>query len=133
MFVGTKSSDNGESRSKGVHILLVEDDAETLRVTARLLTRRGFVVTTATTVTAAIAAADKNTFDFLISDVGLPDGSGRDIVAALKAKQRIRSIAVTGYGMTTDIEKNLDAGFDEHLTKPISCEDVEAAIARIST
>lgn len=133
MITGTQSSDGEASCSKRAHILLVEDDAETLRVTARLLARRGFTVTTATNVAAAIAAAAKHTFDFLISDIGLPDGSGRDIVAVLKAKQRIRSIAVTGYGMTTDIAKNIDAGFDEHLTKPISCEDVEAAMARIST
>ena len=65
-----------------------------------------------------------------ISDVGLPDGNGTDIIRYLRTTQPIRGIAISGFGMDSDIRKSLEAGFSEHLVKPVKLEKLEAAIAR---
>jgi CheY-like chemotaxis protein len=70
-----------------------------------------------------------NTFDLLVSDIGLPDGSGLDIAREWTRAQPGRpSIAITGYGMEEDIERCRDAGFRDHLTKPVNFDRLEALI-----
>jgi CheY-like chemotaxis protein len=76
-------------------------------------------------------AAAGGAFDLLISDVGLPDGNGMDLVRYLRTQRPIRGIAISGFGMDTDISKSLEAGFSEHLVKPVKLEKLEAAIARV--
>ena len=68
----------------------------------------------------------------LVSDLGLPDGDGRDLMRELRERDGVAGIAISGYGMEEDIEKSRAAGFSEHLTKPIQIEDVQAAIARLA-
>jgi CheY-like chemotaxis protein len=79
----------------------------------------------------ALEAAGAGSFDLLISDVGLPDGNGMDIIRYLRTTQAIRGIAISGFGMDSDIRKSLEAGFSEHLVKPVKLEKLEAAIARV--
>ena len=55
----------------------------------------------------------------IISDIGLPDGSGVDILEQLHGQYPIKAIALSGYGMEADIKRSLDAGFARHLTKPL--------------
>ena len=112
-------------------VLLVEDNETTARVMARLLRQMSHQVETAGDIASAIRAAEAEPFDLLISDVGLPDGSGLDLMRRLKEQYGIAGIAVTGYGMEEDIESCREAGFLVHLTKPISSEQLDAAIAQV--
>jgi signal transduction histidine kinase/CheY-like chemotaxis protein len=115
-----------------LHVLLVEDHEPTLRVMERLLRRIGHRVTGVTSVASATAAASQNGFDLIISDLGLPDGSGLDVMRELRPKYSGRAIALTGYGMDSDISASRDAGFAEHLTKPVDLADLDAAIRRVA-
>ncbi|MEY2496161.1 MAG: hypothetical protein QOJ45_2653 [Verrucomicrobiota bacterium] len=115
----------------GLRILLVDDHPDTCAALERLLTLRGHGVATANSVGAALETAAQSSFDLLISDVGLPDGNGMELLRRLRAVQPIRGIAISGFGMDADIGKSLEAGFAEHLVKPVKLEKLEAAIARV--
>ncbi|HEX8522371.1 MAG TPA: PAS domain S-box protein [Tepidisphaeraceae bacterium] len=112
-------------------ILLVEDHETTLLVLTRLLRKLGHTVTGATSLATALAAARHNPFDIIISDLGLPDGSGLDLMRELRDTYTGKAIALTGYGMESDITASHEAGFAEHLTKPIDLEKLQAALLRI--
>lgn len=115
----------------GLRILLVDDHPDTCAALERLLTLRGHSVTAAHTMRGALEVASGSSFDLLISDVGLPDGNGMDIIRYLRTTQPIRGIAISGFGMDADIRKSLEAGFSEHLVKPVKLEKLEAAIGRV--
>ena len=124
-----------EASSAGsLRILLVEDNRDTLRVMARLLTRKGHRVTTADSVLDALRAAEGLEFDLLISDLGLPDGSGLDLIRQLGdvRPSPIPGIALSGYGMDDDLRRTREAGYLEHLIKPIDFSNLEAAIRRVA-
>ena len=74
--------------------------------------------------------AARSQFDLVISDIALPDGTGVQLMTYLRAMSKIRGIAISGFGMNGDIEKSLQAGFSEHLVKPVKIEKLEAAIER---
>jgi signal transduction histidine kinase len=112
-------------------VLLVEDNEATARVMARLLRQLSHRVATAPDMASALEVATTQPFDLLISDVGLPDGSGLDLMRQLKDQYGIPGIAVTGYGMEEDIRLCREAGFIAHLTKPISATQLEQAIAQL--
>jgi CheY-like chemotaxis protein len=114
-----------------LHILLIEDHEPTLVVMGKLLRLLGHRVSTATTVASARATAEQEQFDLIISDLGLPDGSGLDIMRALRERYAGRGIALTGYGMESDIAASTSAGFAEHLTKPVDLSILRGAIARV--
>ncbi|PRP88229.1 response regulator receiver ATP-binding protein [Planoprotostelium fungivorum] len=104
-------------------VLLVEDDKTTLMVMRRVLSKlMGFnILKTADSCKAAREMAHNYDFNLLISDIGLPDGTGYDVITQLKGDcgQAFKAIALSGYGMSEDIEKSRSHGFDLHLTKPI--------------
>ena len=72
----------------------------------------------------------RNKFDLVISDIALPDGSGIELMMQLRAISKIPGIAISGFGNNGDIERSLQAGFSEHLIKPIKLDKLEAAIER---
>lgn len=110
-------------------LLLVEDDETTRRVLARLLRRSGYEVKTASTVAGALEFMQQEEIHFVISDLGLPDGTGHDLMAQMKAlNSQIVGIALSGYGMEQDIRRSLEAGFVAHLTKPLDIPKLQAAI-----
>jgi signal transduction histidine kinase/CheY-like chemotaxis protein len=111
-----------------MRILLVEDHEDSLRAMSRLLRKLDHRVTTATCVGTALEAAAADEFDLLISDVGLPDGTGLDLMKELLARRPIKCIALTGYGMDADVRRTREAGFGRHLTKPVSFPDLQRAI-----
>jgi CheY-like chemotaxis protein len=111
-------------------LLVVEDHPDTLLVMARLLTSAGFQVTTASTVKEALHLAESNDFDLLLSDIGLPDGSGIDLMQQLKPKG-VRGIALSGYGLDTDFARSRQAGFEHHLVKPIDFQNLTQSILKI--
>ena len=117
--------------SRPLRILLVDDHLDTCTALERLLVRRGHLVAAAHNVRSAMEAAACNSFDLLISDIALPDGTGTELMTYLHAIARIPGIAISGFGMNGDIEKSIDAGFAEHLVKPVKMENLEAAIDRV--
>jgi CheY-like chemotaxis protein len=120
-------------RRRAPRVLLVEDHADTARTLARLLKEGGYDVTTAATVSAALAAAASSAapFDVLVSDIGLPDASGYDLMREVARLYGTPGIALTGYGMDDDVRKGHDAGFVEHIVKPVHVAQLEAALERI--
>lgn len=114
-----------------LRILLVDDHPDTCAALERLLKLRGHSVAAAHSMRGALEIAGQDSFDLLISDVGLPDGNGMDLLRYLRARQPMRGIAISGFGMDADINKSLEAGFSDHLVKPVKLEKLEAAIARV--
>lgn len=116
-----------------LHILLVEDNPDTLRVMSRLLRRRGYQVTPASCFSLALDAVQKDEpFNLVVSDIGLPDGSGLELMRRIRAHRDVKGIAVSGYGMEDDVRKSREAGFSLHLTKPVDFPALEQAIQQIA-
>ena len=113
-------------------ILLVEDHPDTLRILFRLLNKWGYAITSADSVHAALEAAGKERFDLLVSDLGLPDGSGLDIMRQMKSSYGIPGIALSGYGTENDLRQSREAGFEEHLIKPVDIETLRTALQKIT-
>ena len=109
-----------------MRILLVEDHEDTNRSLTNLLRRRGYHVQSARDVRSARDLSSKEEFDVLISDLGLPDGSGMDLMQALRAERPVLGIALTGFGMESDIRKSQEAGFKHHLVKPIDVNKLDS-------
>jgi signal transduction histidine kinase len=114
-----------------LHILVVEDHADTALALTELLKTRGYRVTIAGSIAAALEAVAASAIDLVISDLGLPDGSGQDLMRELVARHGLHGIALSGYGMEEDVQRSREAGFDSHLTKPVSLETLEAAIQQV--
>lgn len=125
------SSHHARNASKGKRVLLVEDHADTARALSRLLCESGLSVTVASGVEAARQACEREQFDILISDIGLPDGSGTDVVRHLRRQRPIPAIALSGYGMDDDIRRSREAGFAEHIVKPINITQLQQTIRRL--
>ncbi|MBW8878089.1 MAG: response regulator [Acidobacteria bacterium] len=117
-----------------LHILLVEDHLDTAAAMAELLRNLGHRVTVAGSVRTGLAALaatrdrEDDRIDLVISDLGLPDGSGCDLMRALSGSPRPKGIALSGYGMEEDVRMSLEAGFERHLTKPIDLRSLQTAI-----
>jgi PAS domain S-box-containing protein len=118
-------------KSESLRLLLVEDHRDTLVAITRLLRRSGHHIVTATTVGEALAAAAANSFDLVISDLGLPDGSGLKLMEDLRATYGLRGIALTGYGAAEEVARSHAAGFVKHLVKPVSGTELRRLIASI--
>jgi CheY-like chemotaxis protein len=110
-------------------ILLVEDHADTAAGMARLLTKAGYQVTTALSAEAALAAAHSG-FTVVLSDLGLPDLDGFELMRQLKKKFGLKGIALSGYDAREDVARAHAAGFSELLLKPMDLAAVLAAIER---
>ncbi len=117
----------------GAEILLVEDHQDTARVLHRILTKAGHRVALAHRVADARALAAEKRFDLVVSDVGLPDGSGLDLMRHLRATYELRGIALSGFGTDEDLTASRAAGFSEHLTKPVDIDQLKSVIARLTT
>ena len=115
----------------GKRILLVEDHDDTRTSLEFLLRKNQHEVKAAATVAEALRLAGTNTFDLVISDIGLPDQSGLVLMRQLRDEFGLKGISLSGYGMEEDIAKNRDAGFSHHFTKPVSFERLNKMIAEI--
>lgn len=118
--------------ARSLALLLVDDHPDTLRVIARLLRKRGHRVSTADSVRAALQLLSAEQFDALISDIGLPDGSGYDLMREAKLHQVLRGVAISGFGMEEDVRRSMEAGFDRHLTKPVDFGEIEKFLAEVA-
>ncbi|RKP54831.1 response regulator [Pararobbsia silviterrae] len=121
--------DPAQASTRTLQILLIEDHEDTAEVMTRLLESYGHDVETFGRLDDARAACERRTFDLVISDLGLPDGSGIDFIRAYRSRSDAPAAALTGYGMDDDIQRCLDAGFSAHLTKPVSIQQLEQLLA----
>jgi CheY-like chemotaxis protein len=112
-------------------ILVVDDHDDTLRSMKMLLKRLGYEVLAAENMTEALRISEEQHFDILLSDIGLPDGSGLELLERIRAKRNVKALALSGFGMDEDIERSHRAGFTDHLTKPVSIDRLQAAIAEL--
>jgi signal transduction histidine kinase len=128
--LGSPARESDETSRQGLRILLVDDHQDTCAALEKLLVRRGHLVAATHNVRSAMEAAARNRFDLLISDIALPDGSGIELMRQLQAISKMPGIAISGFGNNGDIEKSLEAGFCEHLIKPVKLEKLEAAMER---
>lgn len=119
--------------ARSLSVLLVEDHPDTGRTLERLLRLDGTRVHLAGSVAAALDVADREPVDVVVSDLGLPDGTGHDLIRALLARHgRVPAIALSGYGMEEDVRQSREAGFTEHLVKPIGLPQLREAIRRVA-
>jgi signal transduction histidine kinase len=118
-----------------LRILLVEDHVDTATILKRLLSKRGHQVQSAVNVAEALGAMHAHEFDVLVSDIGLPDGRGLDLMPpflACAGDRRVAGIALSGYGMPEDIERSREAGFHDHLTKPVDISRLQKSLTLMS-
>jgi PAS domain S-box-containing protein len=116
---------------RGLKILVVEDNKDTLRSIALVLGAWGHSVTVAEGISAALLAAADHSLDLLLSDIELPDGTGLDLMRHLRGRG-LRAIAMSGYGSEEDVRASLEAGFAEHITKPVDVTRLIATIQRVT-
>jgi CheY-like chemotaxis protein len=128
--VAVSSKTITDTARQAVKILLVDDHHDTCAALEKLLARRGHLVAVTHDIRSAMEAAVRNKFDLLISDIALPDGTGLELMMQLRAISKIPGIAISGFGHNGAIERSLQAGFSEHLIKPIKLDKLEAAIER---
>ena len=128
------STESDSSTAAGrLRILMVEDHGETRDVLADLLRHVGHEVAVAASVAAAVQAINAERFDVILSDIGLPDGSGYSLLAQARQKQpTIRAIALTGFVTEQDAQFSRQAGFDFHLTKPLDFHELRTVLGRMA-
>lgn len=117
---------------RALAILVVDDHADTVRALNRLLSTLGHEVRSATSVQGALELARAHPFDLLISDLGLPDGTGLDLMRQMNQLRPTKGIAVTGRDEPGDVLDCENAGFAAHLTKPTDLPRLLAAIQQVA-
>jgi len=123
----TASADGRSSR-----ILLVEDNGDTAWTMKMLLETFGYEVEAAGDVRQALEAVESGSFELLISDLGLPDGSGIELMQELRRRgHALKGIAVTGYGQDEDTRRSKEAGFSAHLVKPVDADVLVESVAAV--
>src|SRR5207237_4095506 len=115
-------------KTRPLRILLVDDHTDTVITLGALLRNLGYDVACAETVKQALELAKESRFDLLVSDIGLPDGSGHDLMRQIRARQSIAGIALSGFGMEDDLEKSRAVGFTDHLIKPVNVDRLQATL-----
>ena len=113
-----------------MRILLVEDHVDSAEILTVLLEANGHEVLAVGTAGDALRACAAGTFDLLVSDIGLPDFDGWELLGRVRAHCSVPAIALTAYSQPADVARSREAGFAEHLTKPVDFETLVAAVAK---
>ncbi len=130
-----KSSEAASTtRRRAIRILVVDDHWDTAESLRRVLAEQGHEVQAAASISQALEVAKGYEFEVLISDIGLPDGDGGELLARLMSAtaRPIAGIAMSGFGMEDDRQRSLQAGFAEHLTKPVEIAVLNEAVTRLA-
>jgi PAS domain S-box-containing protein len=116
-----------------LRMLVVEDHGDTAEMLRLMLEAEGHSVETAGDVGTALESAGRTAFDLVISDLGLPDGSGLDLMRELRARGLdLPGIALSGYGQEQDVRQSEEAGFSTHITKPVDLDRLVEAVCRVT-
>jgi hypothetical protein len=129
---GIELTPSAPSTIARLQVLLVDDHVDTLQIIGRLLRKRGHRVATADCVQGALKLLSAEQFDALISDIGLPDGNGYDLMREAKQHHELRGVAISGFGMEEDVRRSIDAGFERHLTKPVDFGELEKFLGEVA-
>ena len=121
-----------ETKTRPLSLLLVEDHEATLAVLARLLTRAGHDVYPAATAAEAKKLAARFRLEAVVSDIGLPDATGIELMEFLHATYGLRGIALSGYGRDEDLRRTREVGFVAHLVKPVDFALLRQALAALA-
>lgn len=132
VVVSSDGARDGAITSKKLRLLLVDDHVDTRTVLSRLLTKCGHEVVTADSAHKALEILDGGQFDVLVSDIGLPQTSGYELIREARRRQPLKGIALSGLGMDEDLRRSAEAGFDYHLTKPINFQNLRSVLEQIS-
>lgn len=127
----TSSPAEGTDGRSSIHLLLVEDHIDTAKVLARIISREGYQVHLAASIQQAVAIYENQPMDCVISDIGLPDGSGTELLEKLNTIRPTQGIALSGYGTERDVERSRQAGFFQHLTKPVHWPKLDKALKEV--
>src|SRR4051794_15562202 len=120
--------------STPLRILVVENHADTVQWLKLFLEDLGHVVGAVRTAAEAHAALKAEDWDVLISDIGLPDGTGWDLLQQQPSNKRpLFAIAMSGFGMNSDTSRSHAAGFRQHLLKPFKTEELEKLLAQAAS
>ena len=122
-------------RLNGVHVLIVEDDADSRNVLALLLQRLGALVEAVASAKDAYERLSMRRPDVLVSDIGMPDEDGYSLIRRVRelcGDHRVPAIALTAYARKQDAEAALGAGYDQHLPKPVAPADLIKAIKSVT-
>lgn len=117
--------------AKSLRILLVEDHGDTRHTLARLLTHFGHQVSVADNTQSALEIMASQKFDVVLCDIGLPDGTGYELISQAKQKQPVKAVAITGFGTDEDIRRGQEAGFDFHLVKPVDFHELRSVLDKV--
>jgi CheY-like chemotaxis protein len=128
----TDAGPHAAPRTAPVRILLVEDHDATRQAMSKLLGGLGYAVQTAGTAAEAIALAAKHPVDLVLSDLGLPDRTGYELMDVLRRQYHLTGIALSGFGMEQDQARSLESGFAMHLTKPVTIQALQQAIEHLA-
>ncbi|MDB6171477.1 MAG: hypothetical protein JWL59_788 [Chthoniobacteraceae bacterium] len=121
------------SSIRPLRIFLVENHADTLKWLTLYLQRMGHTVVTACNMEEALATLPTATCEVLISDIGLPDGNGWQLLQKLREMSGSLpryAIAMSGYGMNADRSKSKNAGYRQHILKPFKAIELQAMLAK---
>ena len=118
--------------SHPLRIFIVENHADTLDVLTQYLEGMGHRVCSANSMAGALAALPDSPCDALISDIGLPDGDGWQLMEQAHLPATVYAIAMSGFGMNADRLKSKAAGFRRHLLKPFVPTELDAALEEAS-
>jgi CheY-like chemotaxis protein len=122
---------------KGLKVLIVENDPDTLELFATVIKMGGATVTAVTSAAEALDALVRESPHVLASDTTLPLEDGYSLMRTIRTMRteeggRIPAVAITGAARAEDIDRSLRSGFDEHLSKPVSPDTLIATIARVA-
>src|SRR6266567_2574534 len=118
--------------AKSLRILLVEDHGDTRHTLSRLLTHFGHQISVAENTQSALEIMASQKFDVVLCDIGLPDGSGYEVISQAKRKQPVKAVAITGFGTEEDIRRGKEAGFDFHLVKPVDFHELRNVLEQVA-
>ena len=128
----TDEADRDVTTSRSLRLLLVDDHSDTRAVLSRLLTKCGHEVAIADSAGDALKLLETGRFDVLVSDIGLPDGNGYNLVREAKRRQPLKAVALSGFGTEEDVRRSLEAGFDHHVTKPVDFNGLRLLLQKVT-
>jgi len=125
-------------RLDGVRVLLVEDEPDAREVLAELLASRGATVAVAGSVAEACAQLASEVPDVIVSDIGMPGVDGYQFARELRSLPSERGgrtplVALTAYTSPQDRRRAMDAGYDQHLSKPVDADELMRVLERLTS